>query len=275
MLEDTTIKYLEDQKKSDFNFNNVNKLELTYELISNIGDVDPYLRDDVIYPCLGHLLHDSHLDKLDLIKITELLISKDYLTYDMENLFENSTLKRTFTALQIVILLYVHNRDNIFSKDTIKSIFNNVLNYYINETDLRGYDEKIGWIHSVAHSADMFAQLVKCKELNRIEFEDMMNAISLKFRVNSYTYVSDEDERTVTAIYSLLEREIMTVEFMVEWVNQIGNYQRPKKYPEVYRINSNVKNLLRSLYFRLLNDDKCNYLTEEIKLVLETKVKLR
>lgn len=275
MIDKKTVKYLENQKECSFTFELINKLDLTYELIKNIGDRDSYLRDDVIYPSLAHLLHDKHLSHEHLIEITKELIGDSYLSYDMDNLEEYGTLKRTFTSLQLAMLVYVHNRDTIFSKEFMIEIFNNILDYYINETDLRGYDPTVGWIHSIAHGADLFAQLVKCEEIEVRDFERLLEAISLKFKINTYSYVSDEDERTVNAIFNLLERDIISNEYMVEWVNILGEYDRPKTYPEVYRINSNVKNLLRSLYFRVLDNEKYRYLSLEIKKVLIEKVKLR
>ena len=274
-MKDETIKYLEEQKISEFKFENINKLELTHELMEDIGNLDKHLRDDIIYPCLARLLHDNHLAKDELVKIAEELISDNYLTFDMDNKIKYSTLKRSFTGLQLVILIYVHNRDGIFEEKFVKKIFRSIIEYYKNEKDLRGYEKKVGFIHSIAHSADMFAQLVKCKELDSTDFESMLEAIIDKFKIDSYTYVSDEDERTVSAIFNLLERDILSKEFLISWLNRLGEYERPKIYPEVYRINSNIKHILRSLYFRLLNNEKYVYLVDEIKKVLEDKVKLR
>ncbi|GEM_PF-606181 len=275
MLDNKTIKYLEAQPKSEFKFEKVDKLKLTYELLENIGEKDSHLRDDIIYPCLAHLLHDNHLDKQELIKITKNLISDQYLTYDMDNKLEYSALKRSFTSLQLVIIIHVHNRDNIFSKAFIKEIFDSIIDYYSNEKDLRGYDPSVGWIHSIAHAADMFSQLAKCLELEEKDFESMLKVISEKFKINSYSYVSDEDERTVNAIFNLLERDIVSKDFMKEWVNKLGDYDKPNKYPEAYRITGNVKSLLRSLYFRVLDNEKYEYLANEVKKVLKEKVKLR
>jgi hypothetical protein len=274
-MNDETLKYIENQFKNEFRFEDINKLELTYQLMDEIGNKDSHLRDNIIYPCLAHLLHDKHFDNNQLTNITKELMSEKYLTYDMDNSIEYSVLKRSFTALQIALLIYVHNRDNIFEKGYVNEIFNTVIDYYSKETYLRGYDEAVGWIHSIAHSADMFSRLVECTELDNNNYERMMDEICIKFQVSTYTYVSDEDERTVTAIMKLLERDILTKEYILSWVNKLGDYDRPKMYPEVYRINSNVKNLLRSLYFRILKTEKYNYLSDEIKKVLYEKVQLK
>ena len=274
-MKDKTLKYLEEEFKNEFKFENIDKLKLTYELIEDIGNKDSHLRDNVIYPSLAHLLRDKHFENEEMKKIAEILISDQYLSFDMDNKNEYSVLKRTFTSLQIAMLVYVHNRDKLFDKEFVKKMFNSVVEYYINEKDIRGYEPAVGWIHSVAHAADIFAQLVKCDELDVKDFEYMLDSINNKFKVNTYTFVSHEDERTVNAIFNLLEKDIISKETLLKWVNDLGDYERPKTYPEVYRINNNVKNLLRSLYFRVLDNKKYLFLTDEIKKVLEEKVKLK
>ena len=48
--------------KNKFKFDEINKLELVYELMEDIGNHDGHLRDNVIYPSLAHLLHDKHFE---------------------------------------------------------------------------------------------------------------------------------------------------------------------------------------------------------------------
>ena len=117
MLKDKDLVLLKSIIENKFDFKNVKLLELTELLLNNIGDVDPVLRDEIVYPVLAHLLHDNVLEKEKLVEIAKRLISNDYLLFDMNNLVENSVLKRTFTLLQLAILVYKHNTDESLNED--------------------------------------------------------------------------------------------------------------------------------------------------------------
>lgn len=275
MLDTKMIQYLESQFEQKFTFEEIDKFDLANQLILEIGNPDSHLRDEVIYPNLAHLLHDHHFTNDQLITITNRLISKDCLFYDLEQKIPYSTLTRTFTSLQLTILVFVHNRDSIYDNSYLKDLFNRYLDYYQKETDLRGYEKEVGWIHSIAHGADVFTQFAKCKELGKKEYERMFQAITQKFQVDHYSYVSDEDERTVHAIVNVLDRTILSHEFLLSWVEAFADYPRPTTFPEVYRIYTNVKSILRSLYFRLVDQEEYLFLTTKIRQLLKEKVQIR
>ncbi|XMB72085.1 DUF2785 domain-containing protein [Mycoplasmatota bacterium WC30] len=257
------------EQKNKYMFEGVDKLELVYKLIEYIGDMNSEIRDSLLYPNIAHLLHDKHLTKEELIQITELLIGDEYLTYDMENKEKYSVLKRSFTTLQLVILVFVHNRDDLYTSEMLNRILNTFINYYKNEAILIGYKEEVGWLHSIAHGADFFAQIVKWKEISETSLRTIFEVIRDKFLIDSYNFVSDEDERTVTAIVNAMNREILKEEFWTDWVKGFDNYKKPETYPEIYIYKNNKKNLLRSLYFRILNEEK----NQDLVKLLEEKIK--
>ena len=62
MIDEKTMKLLEEQKEKKYTYENIDKLELVKILLADIGNPDSYLRDDLIYPNLAHLLHDKHFN---------------------------------------------------------------------------------------------------------------------------------------------------------------------------------------------------------------------
>lgn len=274
MLDKEFLQFLSKQKETEYKYEDVNKLEVAHKLIENIGDLDPEVRDGLIYPCLAHLLHDKHFDESQLEEITRLLISYNYLLFDLDNDIEYSVLIRSFTLLQLVIIVFVHNRDNIISDELIKEILVVFLEYYDKEENLKGYQDNVGFMHSIAHSADLFAQLVKVEKFKEAELKVIFSVIAKKFKRKDYFFQHDEDERTVNAIHNALERDILDDEFLLEWVNALGSYPKVTDYPEAYNMTNNIKNLLRSLYFRVLDNEKYDFLSKEIAKVLKEKVKL-
>ena len=66
MLDNTKLELLKSLKENKYDFSDINKIDLTYSLIENIGDKDGFIRDDLVYPVLAHLLHDNVLEKEEL-----------------------------------------------------------------------------------------------------------------------------------------------------------------------------------------------------------------
>ncbi len=274
MLEKKWIDYLKKQKESKFVFEDVNKLELLHLLMEHIGEKDAEIRDGLVYPNLAHLLNDKHFDEDQLNDIATDLISEQYLTFDIENYVDYSVLTRSFSVLQLAVLVHVHNRDHVIHGKIIQNLFTKFLKYFTMEEDVRGYNEEVGFMHSIAHSADLFAQLMQVEFFHEKEIKTMFTVIIDKYQTKDFFFMYDEDERMVNAIMNGLQREILDQEFIEGWIDSFANYKKPKNWPQAYYITNNVKVFLRSLYFRVLDHEKYGFVAEKIKKVLQEKVKL-
>lgn len=274
MLSKEWIVFLEQQKKTDYSFDDTNKGELVTLLLEHIGDTNSHIRDDLVYPNLAHLLYDNHFTESELASYLHLLMGEEYLFFDLDNYIDYSSLIRSFSLLQLVILVGVHNRDNIIASRSIKSLYIRFLEYFQQEKILTGYDENVGFIHTIAHSADLFAQLMKVKSFGETEIKTMMNAITSKLKTHHYQFVHDEEERMVRAIRIGLDRDLLEPDFIQRWLESFSMYKRPESFPERYYITHNVKQTLRALYFNLLKEDKYNDICETIKTLLEKNVTL-
>lgn len=266
---------LETQKELEYTFENVDKMDLARTLIDDIGNPDSYIRDDLIYPNLAHLLHDKHFDEAELTSLLDLLIDESHLFFDLENKIPNSVLIRSFSILQLVIILFVHKRDKIISERKIQELFEKFLMYLEKETHYEGYNKQVGFLHSIAHSADLLHQFMTIEYFGRIELELMFNAIVKKFKISTYYYQHDEDERMVKAITEGLKRNILTDTFLYKWLDELSTYEKSNDYPDMYFVTNNIKILLRSLYFAIIDEKELDELTAKIKEVLKNKITLR
>jgi len=275
MLKEETIKLLQRQKEEKFSFENTHKLDLVNELMENIGDPDGEIRDGLIYPCLAHLLYDKHFEEDTLSEILDQFLSNDYLFYDILENSLNSVLVRSFTSLQLVILLYVHKRDSVISEKKIKDALTTYISYFEQEPHLEGYNETVGWLHSIAHGADVFDQFVSIEYFTEKELTRIFEIILLKMKQRHHYYSNDEDERIVVAMTKAIKRDLLSEEYLLDYIERFSQYEKNQNYPEMYYITKNTRNVLRALYFSLLNEEKYQYLIEKIKEVLEKNVTLR
>jgi hypothetical protein len=264
------IELLKRIKESKFEFDeSIDKSELASTLIENIGNHDSFVRDGLIYPTLATLLYYDHLPKEDFVKFTRKLISEKGMKYDMPNYYELSVLTRSFSLLAIVIIIYRQRTDHVLSDELFNKLYTEFMDYFRNEVDFRGYIDNVGWAHSVAHSADVFKQLFRCEKLGETEFKEMLEVIRERFMINTYVFMSDEDERMVTAIHEGLKRNVLSEEYILEWINGFRSFEKLAKYPEDYNVDINIRNLLRSLYFRLVGDDSYKVILTKLITVLD------
>ncbi len=264
------IEYLKRIKENKYEFeDSVDKQQLVKTLIDNIGNQDSYIRDGLVYPALASLLYYDHLSKEQLIEFTKILISDKCMKYDMPNYFELSVLTRSFSLLAIVIIIYRHRNNQLLPNELFIEVYTEFMDYFRNEIDFRGYIDEIGWAHSVAHSADVFKQLFRCDELGNKEFKSMFEVIRERFMINTHVFMSDEDERMVTALHEALKRNVLEEEYILEWIKGFRSFEKLAKYPEDYNVEVNIRNLLRSLYFRLIGDEKYQVILNTLIDVLD------
>jgi hypothetical protein len=224
---------------------------------------------------LAHLFYDKHFTESELAMYLHRLMGDEYLFFDVDNYIDHSSLVRSFSLLQLVILVAVHNRDAIISDRSIKSLYTQFLKYFNEETVFTGYDPSVGFVHTIAHSADLFQQLMQVKSFGETELKTMFTAIANRFKISNYDFRHDEDERMVKALYAGLERDLLDQQFLLQWVDSASRYTKPETFPERYYITNNVKHLLRSLYFKLLPQEKYSELVHAIAKHLNERVALR
>jgi len=264
------IELLKEIKENNFKFNeNIDKYQLAQELLENIGNHDGFIRDGLIYPILANLLYYDNLSKEEMVKITRTLLGEKGMKFDMPNYYDFSVLTRSFSLLALVIIVYRQRNDKILPDELFNKLYSEFLDYFDNETDFRGYVDEVGWAHSVAHSADLFSQLFKCNELGEKEFKTMFEHIKDRFMINTYVFISDEDERMVTALVEAINRDVLSKKFLLEWINGFKSLKKLAKFPEDYNVDINIRNLLRSLYFRLRGNSEYQYLLIALEKVLD------
>ena len=267
-MEKENIIYLESIKKSKFNFEDVDKQALLDLLMISIGDENPHVRDDLVYEILAHLFYDQVLDEKTLEVYMLKLASDDYLSFDLENTHEHSVLKRSFSILQLVILVHVHIRDHIINQKIISNVFDKFLDYFLNETILTGYDAKVGWIHTVAHSADLMKALMQVPSFDQTHIKKIFQAVSLKMKNHQHLYAFNEDERIADALLIGIKRNLLTNEYRDQWLKDFSHIDDVFELPDDVILKKNIKQVLRSLYFKCLKEPELKHITQTLESIL-------
>jgi len=227
----------------------VNPYELSLKMMDNIGDIDSELRDDLILSNLFTWIDENHILK------------------GLGNI-DDSVFGRTFSSEIVAACIYRHRSDKFLSKSDMEKAFDTLLKFYNEDKDVRGYIEVKGWAHGAAHGADALDEFAKCEEIGYERLKNILDAFYKKLNINYYGYIHFEDERMITAVKSILEREIIPIEEIEEWIKSFNKIEKVGKYPEDLVIAFNVNMFLKSLYFRLIDIPKYEKIANTAREVL-------
>lgn len=227
--------------------------ELAMQMVKHIGDVDPVLRDELILTGLYHMIYEKKLSMACMKQIFCLLISDTHLFYNIGNTSDDSVLKRTFSMLIIGVLIDYHhlNGKELLSNEDIENVIEKMIVYLKKEKDLRGYVEASGWAHALAHAGDTIAELSVYEHLSVQQALQLLEGIRDAYCVTTCVLINEEAERLTTAIVKYYEKFSCHEAVLRDWVLSFSRLEAPNSYPLRHYFNENLKNLLRSLYFRL------------------------
>ncbi len=228
-----------------------NTNELAKSMLRLIGTTDPYLRDDLIYIVFSKWILTDIYTNEQLRNFLLITVDDDHLFYGLGEENTDSVFTRSFSILIISVILLKHfEKPFLFSTD-FGYIKERVFQYAKNEKDIRGYVEGKGWAHSVAHLADCLDEIAKSHESNRRDLLTVLTIIQERVMESMNVYTCEEDERLVTAVMSILDRKIVSNQDFILWCHRFKEYKLTGDYLLDFNIKINTKHFLRSLNYRL------------------------
>ena len=238
--------------ESEFRVESGERFELALEMVRFIGSPDPALRDALIYPAFYHwILEQEAFTAVQLHQLLDLAVDENHLLYRLGEKGTDSVFTRSFSMLLLPLLLIAHRKWQYLTQPEIVTLKETVIDYLSREKDVRGYDPEKGWAHAVAHAADALDDLALCSELGAEDLRDILTAVQHKIGTDDYVFVHEEDERMGTAVVSLLSRQVLSEAEINEWIRSFVPFLVEVKAGPMSSRYLNVKNFLRSLYFRL------------------------
>ncbi len=245
----------------------VNPYELSLKMMDNIGDIDSELRDDLILSNLFTWIYKNQLSGKQVNELLWIALDENHILKGLGNI-DDSVFCRTFSSEIVAACIYRHRMDKFLSKSDIEKAFDTLLKFYNEDKDVRGYVEVKGWAHGAAHGADALDEFAKCEEIGYERLKNILDAFYKKLNINYYGYIHFEDERIITAVKSILEREIIPTDEIEEWIKSFNKIEKVGKYPEDLVIDFNVNIFLKSLYFRLIDIPKYENIANTAREVL-------
>ncbi len=221
-------------------------VDLSAELSGLLASPDPELRDEYAYSILTAWIYQKRV--IQPAQLRPLMgrwlanLKEGIGTTDTESVFRWS-----FSALMLSVVVARDNAAPFLEKSEFHELFVAALEYLGREQDIRGYDPRVGWMHSAAHTADLLKFLGRSRYLDREDQTRLLEAITGKLRAAPMVFAFGEDERLARAILSLVNRNDFDRDAFSSWASR----SRPAgtAQPELaqLRANQNLKNLLAKL----------------------------
>lgn len=252
-------------------------LQLTEELLGYLGSPDSELRDDIAYTTFyqwinKHAFYDAEL----LRQMRDILL--DNLMAGIRGSDPQTTLTRSFSALVLSLIVYRDIHESFLSEEEFDELVDSALRYLEAEQDLRGYEKGIGWIHAIAHTADLLRFIIRNKKTDGENHEYILQAIANKLTSpTEAVFVHDEDERLALTAMEIIKRGETDIEAIVAILFQLESWKKHNTSEQfqaaVHAPYHNIKNFLRSWYFQLTANEIPEKYQEGLPQILERAVR--
>ena len=206
--------------------------ELVAELSEMLRSPKPEVRDSLAYTTLAAWIMRGNLPRDRQTALGDQMA---------ERFTDPAVQARTFAPL---ILACLADRDLV--EDEWVVAFEG---WYPTEADLRGYDGSLGWLHAVAHGADLLGELGMT---STVDPERMLRLATARLTApTDYVWRDQEDDRLGYAIAQTMTRDDLGPAEATGWLDPIeALLEKPPEVPIPPRV-SNALRTLRSLYVLL------------------------
>ena len=255
----------------------IDRFAFLQALLQNFATTDAELRDELTYMILAHAIIDQeNADKLSTTQreaLLQMCIDDAHLFYSVGETAGDGVFMRSFSLLIIAALLYADAQFQQISEEATRKTQTALLRYAREERDWRGYIQGKGWAHSVAHLMDALDEIAQNRYMSQPDREAIMHII-VYLATLPEPLCYEEDDRQSFAAYRVIAAGMMDDAFLESWVESFF-VERTEGIPggtlddiASWVRAANARNFLRSLYFRLLWNQKAPSLLERISGVL-------
>lgn len=245
---------------------------LLRSMVEHIGSPDPELRDKLIYTSFFYLIMDDYLTYAQMKSLIETCLDDHHLFLNISLINDDSVFTRAFSSLVIALILGKDREARFLPDELVNRAIEGSIHYLQKEQDLRGYVEKNGWAHSIAHGADLLDEAIKHPLFDMNMAEKCLDAIGGSL-FKGTVYIDDEDKRLISPITALLDRN-MSEMILKKWIENLSinlaKLRNPQKFSlRFYRTRTNLSNFLKTLYFSMIFNSAGLEVRKTIEVILK------
>jgi hypothetical protein len=238
-------------KEDKFSFENKTEKEaLALQLLHCLSSPEPTLRDGIAFEALSYWLRNDQLSQSIYIQMF------DHLTHVLNSNVEDlHGVYQSFSMLTLSEVARV-DRKSLFLTDKQRGYLVKVgTDYLTNLKDYRGFSEKVGWRHAVAHSSDLMLQLALNPAVTKTQLNIMLESLASQISAHDqHYYINGEPKRIAMAVLYIFLRGEHSQDDWSNWLKSVTEPSPFKKWQDVYQSNNgltklhNTQSFLYALY---------------------------
>jgi len=183
---------------------------LIEHMLIYIGDIDSYLRDDLIYTQFCKMISSQALNVNQLNHLFDTIVSPEFLFCNIQEVQTDFVFRRSFSALVLAEILKSHNKFNILEPSQLNDAVLIAVNYMNIEKDERGCVPIKGWAHATAHGADVLRCLAENPKLTHSQNEMIINSVMHKLHHLKEACQANEEKRLAFVYVMMIEKNVDT-----------------------------------------------------------------
>lgn len=229
---------------------------LVEEALGFLGSPDPKWRDDVGYGVIATCAYERRaLGPAERRALIGRLSSN--LSLGPAGAASGAALVRSFSALDLSVLAALELQAPALDGEGYRRLLEAALAYLKSEPDLRAIDPRAGWIHAVAHTADLLKFLARDPRLAKADQARVLDAVWARMtEPGTPVFTHAEDERLAAAVASLAGRGDLDTATFDAWLKRFADLEKQvwsESPPKLATLDAsqNARNLLRGLFVAL------------------------
>ncbi|GGJ19696.1 DUF2785 domain-containing protein [Deinococcus roseus] len=223
-------------------------------LFQCLASPDPVLRDVVGYEVFANWLRGGTLTDSAARDLTALLLKGLQKGIGEEG--TPTVFGRTFSALILSEVMRRDARNRFLSDAEYQQVVTGIAAYLKAEKDLRAFNDQQGWMHGVAHAADVLWRMAENPRTTASDLDVLLDALKSKVAPEQPVfYTHNEPERMARVISTLLSRSDVSAQKLDDWLYSLvsGVAWRSSFDSELGMARlHNTRNFFQALYFQVL-----------------------
>ncbi len=205
-------------------------VELLADLVDMLASPDAQIRDEIAFSALATWVDEKVVPDDQLVPLGDRM---------MERFRADEIQARCFAPLVLDVI--------VGSRGVCEPRWVDAFaDWYATERDLRGYDAQLGWLHAVAHGADLLGDLGRRPDVAPRRMLDLAAARMLA--PTDMVWRDQEHDRLAHAIGKVLTRPALSEEDASAWLEPVAKMMSEGEPGPVPAHVSNTLHTLRAVY---------------------------
>ncbi|QYH51805.1 DUF2785 domain-containing protein [Liquorilactobacillus hordei] len=209
-------------------------------MMNNLGNVDPELRDTLIYSLFARGFEEKSFTTKQQQMIITGFINNLGLFTEIGRKKDDRVFLRSFSALLGSILLDADGETPLFTDKQRELIFKSAIDNLKKESDFRGYVPEKGWAHAIAHGSDFLGYSISHKNFHTADINSIFDVMRCIMNKLTVPFIDEEEQRIAYAFFQGVSSKNIKEQDLVSFIQKYDN--------EVWEKYSESKDELSAFY---------------------------